>query len=438
MLNKVSLRYLILFIYSKLSNFTHKNIRFNLKNKYIVDKLFISILRILYTKKYTKKYNYEDHEKMRLGFIGCFSGLLSFTEDLFKKYPKESLDLYLYDEGYNNIYMKQYSDFSNYYQISQSTDIFSSYENLVKQIEIDSLNYLIIINRDKLYYLNMINEIKINFPELKILAINTGGHLTFNNKIQIQGVGQINNGYILSKNKLRDLKGNLVFNSIDVHDDLFHYDISDIKMISNEKNKKLSNKSMVFTGSFYKLSHPIFLNVCKEILSRDNNYKFFFYGKGDKLILNKIMNFFEKNGLDGQVFYKGIYTKLKNENGKYVDDSWEEAKKIIANASVFLNSFPIGGASATMEAFALNIPVLTMISDNKDLTSYYIPSITPRSAICKNEQEYIEKALILLNDTNSILKQNILKEQDCILKEMASEEKFWERLLSTIKKTYES
>lgn len=43
----------------------------------------------------------------------------------------------------------------------------------------------------------------------------------------------------------------------------------------------------------------------------------------------------------------GSYSKLKGEDGNYIDNSWENAKNIIGNASVFLNSFPISGASST-------------------------------------------------------------------------------------------
>lgn len=83
-------------------------------------------------------------------------------------------------------------------------------------------------------------------------------------------------------------------------------------------------------------------------------------------------------------------------------------------------------------SFALDIMALTMISNKKNLTSYYLPSITPVTAICKSTQEYIDKAIQLL-DGNLALKKRILTEQQSILKNMTSEEKFWERLLFAIK-----
>jgi len=419
MLNKI-----LLYIYFRLKNKAQRNLIVNHKFRYNLDR-FLFYLLGLNAQSSQKKI--EENSKLKIGFIGAFSGLLSFPKQLFINYPQSKISLYMYDEGYKNIYVESYSKFSNYRKLQHidSHSDLKSCKSIANIIEHDQLDVLVIINRDKPYY----SFISLLVSNANMVSINTGSHLLYNDFVQIQSLVQFAFGYSVNNNKsLIEINSGKKIGTFRCYPELFFFDKD---TTTEESNKKIIEKNMIFIGSFYKLAHLKFLNMCAEILKSNPSFNLFFYGKGDSEVLKKILGFFDSKGVLIQVKYRGSYSKKLDPDGNIIDEKYEQALNDIKKSSVFINSFPYGGASATIEAFMMKIPVITLVSNNSSLSSYSLPSITPQVATAKAVDEYIEKCIKLLNGDET-LRNRIIKEQNAILKEMTSPNRFWEKLLEVV------
>ena len=174
-------------------------------------------------------------------------------------------------------------------------------------------------------------------------------------------------------------------------------DTSDILSIDkNEAKRKLNiplDKKVIFasgnTKKFEPTSETSFDNIISDILNKDNNVLFYIVGV-------------DKNS----VFWPKLQEKYFNNLFIFNTlDYKTEYPLYLSAADLVIDSYPVGGGTALIDALKASKPILSLSKVQSDF-------VLKSNAFCKDYNKLIEKSLKVLSDNTyaNNLYQNILKQ----------------------------
>lgn len=294
----------------------------------------------------------------RIGFLGAFSGLLSFPPDVFLCAPQE-MDLFVYDIPYKSTARSQLEGFVNYRELRLvGGDFLSETKQGVPAR---------IINDDQLDVLFVIREKHDAFALLSyldvpaIVSVNTGSHMSFHSRVALESFVQRPWGYVRESKGVRDLRTNTLIPTC--ADDiclplLFHVRGAEISCIDRTSKDK---KAIYYWGSLYKIDSDRYLTWVRTLLASLPWLEFHVWGKGSEAQVASIRGKLTEFG--GRFVYHGAFDAAYEPSGDIRgQDSWAElVARVKSTGGLFLQSFPVGSATSVVEATAFGLLALCVM-----------------------------------------------------------------------------
>lgn len=137
---------------------------------------------------------------------------------------------------------------------------------------------------------------------------------------------------------------------------------------------------------------PETISIFKKISDKINNYPIYFVGTNDVYLNKSLGNVLEKN-IGKDRFY--ITKKLRH----------DEYCQLIKNSKIIIDSIGWSGGNSSLEALYYNKPIITMRGENlrSNHTSAFLKVLDLDILSCKNEEEYLNTFLRLLNNEDFYL-----------------------------------
>ncbi len=417
---------------------------YNVQERYRVRKL-----KMIPTEK-LERLEVKDGRRIKVGFFGS---LATPNKDLFIQRP-ENVELYVYDNQQVNGIRSQWLETctDKYYCFNRMGKVNEKIEKgylpinhkvesrtkelslLVKQINSDELDVLINIGGISKDWDLLVNRANSR----KILNYATGSIISFNPKVDMDIFMQPQKYYTV---KGRGVYCDLLekyFNNIKLKEFAYVFNHRDIDIDENlplEERKK----RIVYHGNLYKLYNKAVLDLIKELLKRDQDFEFVFFGANQKNYLKKTLAFFEKSGVSKQVKYLGVFSNAANPQGLYDSESWKEMCKVIRESRLYVDPWPICGGNTVYQAYMLGVPCVSMklrkTEDikkmSKEETLVEVSGLEAMGNFVKTQEEFKELCVRILED--EIFSKKLIEAQYRCAKKLSGDEaykEFWEMITS--------
>lgn len=338
------------------------------------------------------KFDYKKNKKVKLGFLSAD----------FRTHPVSSLILGILELinqdkfetfGFSNTIDSQYDDETKKYK-----KIFNNWIDISKLKDVDALNSIrnnkidILIHLGGLFDRNRLALIKNRIATVQVSWMN------------INTTGVKNMDYLIADKNL------IKFNEESMYSEKIIYMPSiwnihsgfEKKNIIKLSNKTDLNKTITFGSfnNFDKISDKVIL-VWSKILNKIKKSKLILRSSNQ---VNKdyIMSKFIKYNVQNKI---EIYDKIYNQ---------DEHLNSYKNIDLALDTFPTPGIVTTFEALWMGVPVITMEGFNlcSRAGESIMKNINMEELICKNEDEYVNKIVDLINNKEKLkeIRNKILKE----------------------------
>ena len=378
---------------------------------------------------------FKTKEKLKVGFLGVLGkeGLLS--KEFFQKHPLY-VEVYLYDMDQNS---ELFNDLKNIHYIKtpklkhylkESNNQFE----LLKQLENDALDVLVVLSNT--YSLPIFDVLTI--PSL--ISMNTTSTVMPHSKFKVQIYTQPGWNYSINGDKIKNIKKNKNLDFPTISNNFIF--ASRATRVFKVKEISQRNNTFYFCGGLEKIDTKVFLNTVVYLLESKPDAHFVYFGKYYRNELKVIEDFFRDKGVFTRTKYGGSYQTYFDENGNLIDDGVVyHAYNELFSSRLFVNSFPIIGARSCIEAYFAQVPTIHLDLDenewikNQKLQPFKLPIMLTQTGTARSVKEYQEKSLRVLNDDN--FAQQIIDEQNELLKKVTNIEFFWNKILDLVKKDRE-
>ena len=368
----------------------------------------------LYPKNELVNLNSSKNKKINLAFfsadIRSRHPVTFFLKTVLMDYDKDKFDIFLY---YNNI------------KEDETTEEFRQYIPKIKNIynlsDVEAIN---IIRNDKI-------DIMIN-----LMGVTSENRLQlFKNRLakkQVLWCGYNNTtgidemDYLISdKNSIFENEKNLYTENIIYLKDIWSCH-SGFPIKREFVDAPMNQNKFVTFGSFnnFRKINDNVVKVWSSILRKLPNSKLILKSS-DTASTSLIAEKFNKNGVLSSIEF---HPYIKNIG--HLDDY----KKI----DIALDTFPYNGVTTSFESIWMGVPVLTMMGHN--FMSRGGESINKNlkleELICKDEDDYIKKAVSFANDRNKILGLRKIIYEKALLSPLFDKKKFCKEFFSSLEKIY--
>lgn len=411
----------------------HGSLKMDLERYIEVGNLRIELLKQLGHWKQQREF--KTKEKLKVGFLGVLGkeGLLS--KEFFRKHPLY-VEVYLYDMDQNS---ELFNDLKNLHYIKTPKlkhylKGSNNHFELLKQLENDNLDVLVVLSNT--YSLPIFDVLTIP----SVISMNTTSTVMPHSKFKVQIYTQPGWNYSINGDKIKNIKKNKNLDFPTISNNFIF--ASRATRVFNVKEISQRNNTFYFCGGLEKIDTKVFLNTVVYLLESKPDSQFVYFGKYYRNELKVIQDFFRDKGVLERTKYGGAYQTYFDENGNLIDDGVVyNAYNELFSSRLFVNSFPIIGARSCIEAYFAGVPTIHLDLDDKDwiknqkLQPFKLPIILTKTGTAKSVKEYKKKSLRVLNDDN--FAQQIIDEQNELLKKVTNIEFFWNKILDIVKKDTE-
>ena len=360
--------------------------------KKIFSDLYVISKNVLNRNNIIEQKDYIQRRKIKVGFISSNFFNHSVGKDrrgVINKIDRNLFEVYIFS------YKKPFDIMSKY--IAESGDHYiilkgniSNHQKLISELKLDIIIYAD-LGMDIRSYLCALGR-------LAPIQIATWGHS------DTSGLDTID--YFISS-KYFEINGNEADNNYSEKlikmDSLstYYFEFKDIINIDDTLNKKdkiktkfglPTNMKMFFVPHTLFKIYDDFDEIIKLILEKDNNV-FITFIKGEKPYI--YYNF--RNRIEQKLGsnFSRIYFV---DHQEYIYNFY----KLLIISDVILDSYPFGGCNVSFEAFSLGKCIITLPSNyiNGRFTSGLYRKMGLLDLICSTKEEYVDKALLLINDEN--------------------------------------
>ena len=394
--------------------------------KKIFNDLYVISKNVLNRNDIKDEKDYIKRRKIRVGFISSNFFNHSVGKDrrgVINKIDRELFEVYIFS------YKKPFDTMSKY--IAESGDHYillngdiSNHQKLISELKIDILIYADLGMDIKSYLcaLGRLAPIQIaTWGHSDTSGLNTIDYFISSKYFEL--------GYNAESNYSEKL---IKMESLSTYYFEFN-DLVDRNEVLNKKDKIKLKFGLPLNMKMFLVPHTLFKiysdydEIIKNILEKDNNV-FITFIKGDKpyIYYDFRKRLEQKLGSNfSRIYFVEHQTYLHN------------FYKLLIISDVILDSYPFGGCNVSFEAFSLGKCIITMPSNfiNGRFTSGLYRKMGLLDLICSSKEEYVEKALLLINDSNLLnnMSNDILKNKHKIFKTKDTIEE-WNTLLVNLSK----
>jgi hypothetical protein len=287
--------------------------------------------------------------RLRVGCVGRFRGLLSFPKALFDAFPREA-DLHLFDLEYEGRYAEYLAGATPRYVPIGPLDV----QKAAQAINAADLDVLVNANTKRDAY-DLLDRIETPC----IVNFCPGSDLVHHDRVAVQMNGQPQADYFITGRRLFCGTTRRIFGDDHVYPVRGYYDPRDM---SGERLARWAERQplIVFHGSLYKLSHEPLLECLFALMAADSSLEFVFMGKDSMDALARIDRAAKRFSVAPRVHYEGAFDASRSSRGTIEDTGWSKLRGFLAAARLAPDPWPVGGASARFEAFAMGAPSVHM------------------------------------------------------------------------------
>ena len=294
---------------------------------------------------------------LRIGCFGSFSGLLGFPPSLFAAFPA-SAKLFIYDLQHNGQLAPVLAGLAaRYYpsNLEASADYPKAVRDVADAINTDDLDLLLVI-REKIEAHDVLDQIKTPC----IAYVCTGSSLLHHPSIDFHLYCQPEADFFPVANRLfcgvtrRPVPGHVVSPAS------LCFDPRDLDLTVSPASWKERLPLVVFHGSLYKLASRAFLDCLFSMMAELSDVDFVFMGQDSGGALRCVEESARRWGIEQRVHYEGSFSSKRDGEGRITDRGWHRVCTLLGEARLAPDPWPVGGASARFEAYALGAPTVHM------------------------------------------------------------------------------
>ena len=382
--------------------------------------------------------------RLRIGFMGPFSGLLGFPRELFEQFPQQA-SLFLYDFVYRQQSVENYGDFCTYRRVALPAQFEAKPEELrstARVVNDDNLDAVFLIS---IGWMGRLLLDHIRTPNL--IYISCGAlDLLYHEKCSLQAnIAQpapysVRNGRLYSKERICVARIGLLQTNV------FHYDKRGIEPLVIDKNLLAKKeRKIVYLGNSYKLDSKEYRECVTRLLKENADLTLVCYTKPRerKSPQARVREYFEKAGVSQQVVFNKGFSALRESDGSIVaPNRWKKALHELESARLFMDTFPWGGGSSVVEAYLSGVPVIFMSKDEESWSRKPLLNRTHSElrettlGRAKSLDEYCEKCQRVLDD-DAFATEIIREQYDLARTVLCNEEYFWQEIIRMVHRSNE-
>ena len=296
------------------------------------------------------------HVPLRIGFVGCFSGLLGFPRDLFEACPS-TVRLHIFDiefQGQLASYLRDVA--TGYFSIPnpEGRPDRAHIAALANAINTSELDMLVSISWREHGY-DLLDAVTTPC----IVNHCTGSDLMHHEKVDVQLYLQPQADYLLRGSRLFCCTTESQSPFGNLREITGFYDRRSVDS-SAVKTWKEREPLIVFHGSLHYLQGCKYLETVFGLLGDDDGLQFVFMGKDNGVALKTVIEAAKRAGVDTQVNYEGVFSATRSEDGTIHDSGWLGMLSYLRQARLAPDPWPYGGGASRFEGYLAGVPSVHM------------------------------------------------------------------------------
>lgn len=320
--------------------------------------------------------------RIRVGCIGRFRGLLSFPKTLFDAFPREA-ELHLFDLEYDGRCADYLASVTPHYVPVTDGGVGAA----SRAVDAADLDVLLNANAKRDAY-DLLD--RIDTP--CILNFCPGSDFVHHDRVGVQLNGQPQADYFFVGRRLFCGTTGAFFGDDAVYPVRGYYDPRDMRL--DAQARWAARKPLiVFHGSLHKLAHEPVLACLFTLMAADSSVAFVIVGKHSPDAWPRIDEAARRYGVASRVHYEGAFDSSRSSSGGVPDPGWHKLRSYLGDARLAPDPWPIGGASARFEAYAMGAPSVHMgVRFDRDSWG------RPQPGVCEVPHMAISQAVVATAD----------------------------------------
>lgn len=365
-------------------------------------------------------------DRLRVGLIGRFSGLLGFPPSLFAGCPP-GIELTVFDAPFRGQTAGYLATLPLTYHPVALDGPVEAIEQTASTVNHSGLDLLINVNAkaDAHTLLDIIDTGCVaNYC--------SGSDLLHHPRVDVEMLWQMPGGYDLRDGQLFCQRTGVAVRGSPIHQIRGFYDARDL---GGEVPRPWQARRplIVSHGSLYKFAVPLFCSSMLDVLEAVDGSEWVLFGKDNGTALRTILGEASARGLSDRVRYEGEFSAVRDDAGSFSDPGWARLKELLRAARLAPDPFPIGSGSARFEAYMLGTPSVHMGPDaragHRPLNSAELPLLSVAMATATGLAAYRDLSIRCLTDQAF---GESLQQQQLTVARRATDAGEWWRIVSGI------
>ena len=373
-----------------------------------------------------------NRERLRIGVVGAFRGLLSFPADLFRGAPSE-VEVVAFDIPYRgraaSFLEPHVSAYAPVLADEPTTAYASAIQNAARRIIEHDCDVLLNVN-EKLPAYDLIDAL----DHSRIAHYCNGSEPLYHDKVRLQFYPQPEADYFVRKERLFCTTTRTDFCRSRFVPIAPYYDLRTIDA-GAAPGWQPREPLVTFHGSLYKLASPVYLEVLFRLLSEDRALSFRFMGKDNGSALAGILAGAKRWNLGDRVSYEGEFQSDRDADGVVSDPGWIKMQTLLRRARLQANPWPLGGGSSRVEAYACGVPCIALRTSFEERhwnqpqpVVCDVPAIHAHSGSAVDTEDYLDRCRRCLYDEGWF--DRVVAEQRSVLRTVTDPARWWLDVIS--------
>ncbi len=299
-----------------------------------------------------------DGQRLRIGLVGHFSGLLTFSREHFMQAP-DDVEIAVFDleyEGRRAEYLA--GAIARYVPLDapQGKGYERRLARAAAEIDAADLDLLLIVLAKQTAY-DLLDRVAT--PCIGYVC--TGSEPLHHERVGFHVFCQPEADYFMRDGRLFCGTSRAWFGDPRAYEGFLVYDRRGIDLEAPTTAWAERDQLVFVHGSMYKVASPPFLDIVMGLLREDRGLELALIGKDGGGALDVIFSQARRYGVGGRVHHEGNFSPVRGgPRGEFLDPGWENALGFLRRARLAPDPWPIGGASSRVEAYALGAPTVHM------------------------------------------------------------------------------
>lgn len=378
----------------------------------------------------------ESGERIRVGLLGQFSALLTFSLDHVRALSQRA-DVTVFDIGFRGRHASYLAGAAGEYRRFALWDPPAArtprpppevveVADAINRADLDLL--LVVSGRFALPLLDLVDTPFIAYAP-------TGSRPLFHERIDLQLFVQPTADYFIRGGQLFCATSHAPMGEPAIVHGHLVYDMRDLAGVPTLPWSR-REPLIVYHGSLYKAAVQPYLDCIFGLLRDDPTLEFVLVGKDDGRSWTFIEDAAARAGVSARVRWEGAYARFRADDGVSIaDDGWLRLVELLRSARLAPDPWPMGGGSSRIEAYALGVPAPHMML-RTDPESWGRPQHTIAeadalrvpNAEATTVDAYRDLSRRILSD--SVFAESLMAEQRSVAVRLTDPEGFWDQVLA--------